>query len=709
MVDYVVCMGYLVVVGDSVCGMVNGQIILGVEVIFSQVNSVVLGYCLVVNCGVQVSYSVYGLIIVQVLVGEVLVGFVGGEWQIINVVVGSVVNDVVNVVQLQGVILQIDVVSVFVVIYDDDGVGNVNYCWIMLGEGIGIIMFGNFVNGVVVVGSIEVVMGDQLFGINMVIVDYFGGFIVYDLVIGVWMVLSFQISIIFSIGVVVQGVYDNVIDVFLVVDGLLVNFNMQIIDICNGVGSCYLKVNFIGIDVSVVGLDSIVVGMGVMVMVVNVIVVGVGVVVDCSGMVLVGVVGSECQVVNVVVGMQVIDVVNLGQLQVFEQGVLCYDENLDGSFNFVSVMFGNGIGLIMLCNIGVGVVGVFSIEVINGVQLFVVNQVVVIYLGGGVVVDVSGVFIVLSYMINQVVINGQVILGMYDNVGSVFDVVSQLLVNVVDQIDIIDKLVVKYDVDVLGNVINQIILIGDGIGVVVGLGNFVDGSVLVGSCVVVIGNQLFQINNVLVGYFGGIMSFDGNMGIWIVLIFCIFMIFIDGSVVGNDYSNVIMVFVVVDVLLIMFNMCIDQIQLGVGSLYVQVNLFKWGVVVSGVNSVVIGLLVSVGGVGSVVVGDGVSVLVDNSIVLGSGLVVSVGVQSGYIGVYGVVGVSSLVGEVVVGSSGVECKVIYVVDGFECYDVVNVGQLQNGVNYVIDQFKVYIDMQIININNGMLGMFQVNNI
>lgn len=279
-VDYVVCMGYLVVVGDSVVGIVNGQILLGVEFIFNQVNLVVLGYCFVVLCGVQVSYSVYGFIVLQVLVGEVLVGMVGGgECQIINFVVGSVNIDVVNVVQLKGVISLIDDVVFVVVIYDLDGLGNLNYCWVMFGVGIGIIIIGNFVVGVVIVGSLEVVNGGQLVVINSVIVSFFGGCVVFDLVSGIFIVLLFEISMIFIGGVIVKGLYENVIDVFVVVDGLLVNFNMQIIDICNG-GIKYLWVNLIGIEVVVSGIDVIVVGINVWVMVVNSIVVGVGSLVD---------------------------------------------------------------------------------------------------------------------------------------------------------------------------------------------------------------------------------------------------------------------------------------------------------------------------------------------------------------------------------------------------------------------------------------------
>jgi len=67
-----------------------------------------------------------------------------------------------------------------------------------------------------------------------------------------------------------------------------------------------------------------------------------------------------------------------------------------------------------------------------------------------------------------------------------------------------------------------------------------------------------------------------------------------------------------------------------------------------------------------------------------------------------------VGEVAVGSTGAERKVTHVADGSERYAAVNVGQLQNGVNYAISESKTYTDTQINNINNGTSGMFQVNN-
>ena len=96
-----------------------------------------------------------------------------------------------------------------------------------------------------------------------------------------------------------------------------------------------------------------------------------------------------------------------------------------------------------------------------------------------------------------------------------------------------------------------------------------------------------------------------------------------------------------------------------------------------------------------------------SVALGAGATTSVGSQTGYTA-YGLTAPQNSAGEVSVGSSGGERKVTHVADGSERYDAVNVGQLQNGVNYAIDESKSYTDQQINNINNGTSGMFQVNN-
>lgn len=117
----------------------------------------------------------------------------------------------------------------------------------------------------------------------------------------------------------------------------------------------------------VVGSSVIVLGNGVSVQVDNLVVLGVGLVVNWVNIVLVGSVGVEWQIVNVVDGSQVIDVVNVCQLQVLQQGMLCYDINVNGIINFNSVILGSiVIGLIIVCNVVVGIVG---IDVVNVDQL----------------------------------------------------------------------------------------------------------------------------------------------------------------------------------------------------------------------------------------------------------------------------------------------------------------------------------------------------
>lgn len=75
-----------------------------------------------------------------------------------------------------------------------------------------------------------------------------------------------------------------------------------------------INVVVVGESVLVSVVFGIVLGQVVLVMVVNVVVLGQGLVVDCVNMVLVGMVVNQWQVINVVVGMQVIDVVNVGQV-----------------------------------------------------------------------------------------------------------------------------------------------------------------------------------------------------------------------------------------------------------------------------------------------------------------------------------------------------------------------------------------------------------
>ncbi|WP_447593973.1 YadA-like family protein [Stenotrophomonas rhizophila] len=706
--DYAARMGHSVVVGDSAVGTANGQVLLGAEATSSQANSVALGYRTVANRGAQASYSAYGLTTPQVSAGEVSVGFAGGERQITNVAAGSAATDAVNVRQLQGAINQIDALDVFAVTYDDDGAGGANYRRITLGGGTGTTTLANLAPGAIGAASTEAVNGAQLFASNQAIVDYFGGLTAFDPATGAWTAPSFAITTVSNSGAIAPGVYDNATDAFSAVDGSLVNLNTQITDIRNGVGSRFLKINSTGLDATATGADSIAVGTGATAMAANAIAVGAGAMADRDGTVSVGAVGSERQVVNVAAGTQATDAVNMGQMLASEAGALRYDENPDGSVNYASATLGNGTGTTSLRNLRAGAVSAISTEAINGAQLFDASQALATHLGGGAAVDTNGLITAPTYTINAVSSTGQVTPGDYNDVGSAFDAVSQSLANVADQTDAVDKLAVKYDVDGAGNATDSITLTGSGVGAAVALTNLADGSVLAGSSDAVTGNQLFQTNNALVGYFGGTTSFDPTTNIWTAPTFSISSIATDGSVLSNDYSNVTVAFAAVDNSLLNLNTRIDQIQPGAGSPFVQVNSTKAAASATGADSIAIGPLASASGSGSTAIGDGATASADNSVALGSGSVASVGAQSGYTGAFGAAGGSSSAGEVSVGSTGGERKVTHVADGSERYDAVNVGQLQNGVNYAIDQSKAYTDTQINNINNGTSGMFQVNN-
>ena len=706
--DYAARMGHSVVVGDSAMGSANGQVLLGAEATSSQANSVALGYRTVANRGAQASYSAYGLSAPQVSAGEVSVGFSGGERQITNVAAGSAATDAVNVRQLQGAISQIDALDGFAVTYDDDGAGGANYRRITLGGGTGTTTLANLAPGAIGAASTEAVNGAQLFASNRAIVDYFGGLTAFDPATGVWTAPSFAISSVSSGGAIAQGVYNNATDAFSAVDGSLVNLNTQITDIRNGAGSRYLKINSTGLDAAAAGTDSIAVGTGASATAANAIAVGAGALADRANTVSVGAVGGERQVVNVAAGTQATDAVNMGQMLASEAGALRYDANPDGSINYASATLGNGTGTTSLRNLRAGAVSAISSEAINGAQLFNASQALATHLGGGATVDINGVITAPTYTLNSVSSTGQVSSGDYTDVGSAFDAVSQSLANVADQTDAVDRLAVKYDVDGAGNATDKVSLTGTGSGAAVALTNLADGSVLAGSRDAVTGNQLFQTNNAIVGYFGGSTSFDPTTNIWTAPTFSISSIATDGSVLSNDYSNVTVAFAAVDDSLVNINTRISQIQPGAGSPFVQVNSTKAAASATGANSIAIGPVASATGSGSTAIGDGANASADNSVALGSGSVASVGAQTGYTGAYGAAAGSNSAGEVSVGSTGAERKVTHVADGSDRYDAVNVGQLQNGVNYAIDQSKAYTDTQINNINNGTSGMFQVNN-
>jgi len=706
--DYAARMGHSVVVGDSASGTANGQTILGSEATSNQANSVALGYRSSATRGAQASYAAFGLAAAQVSAGEVSVGFSGGERQITNVAAGSAATDAVNVAQLQGAISAVDDLGTFAVTYDDDGTGSVDFRRITLGGGTGTTTLANLAAGEVSAASTEAINGAQLFATHGTLADYFGGTTAFDPATGTWTAPSFAISTVSSDGALASGVYDNATAAFDAVDGSLVNLNTQINAIRTGTASRYLKINSVGVDASAAGSESVALGAGASASGAGSVALGANSVADRDTTVSVGAAGSERQITHVAAATAATDAVNLGQLQAAEQGALRYDLNADGSVDYSSATLGDGAASTTLRNVGPGSIAAASTEAINGAQLFAANQTVATHLGGGAAVDANGVISAPSYTINTVATNGQVTPGSYASVGSAFDAVSDSLANVAGQADTVDRMAVKYDPDGTGNAMNRITLGGVGSATAVGITNLADGSVLAGSLAAINGGQLFRTNSALIGYFGGSTNFDGNTGIWTAPTFRISSIATDGSITASDYSDVTVAFSAVDGSLTTLNNRIDQIVPGGNSQYVQVNSTQGGATASGADSIAIGPQASAGGAGSAAIGDGAVASADNSVALGAGSVAATGAQSGYTGAYGQVGASNSVGEVAVGSGGAERKVTHVADGADRYDAVNVGQLQNGVEYAIDQSKAYTDTRINNINNGTAGMFQVNN-
>lgn len=756
--DYAARMGHSVIVGDSASGTANGQVLLGAEATSDKANSVALGYRSSALRGAQASYNAYGLDTAQVSSGEVSVGFAGGERQISNVAAGSLGTDAVNVAQLQGAVELINDVGVMAITYDDDGTGapdyrratlgggtgtttlanvadgvdandavnvgqlqaveqgavrydvaadgSIDYRNATLGNGSGTTRLGNLSNGLVAAGSTEAITGAQLLSTNEALVAYFGGTTAFDPATALFTAPAFAITSVAADGVLAPGVYDNASDAFAAVDGSLVNLNTQINDIRTGEASRFFKVNSTGVDAAASGLESVAIGGGASATAANAVAIGSGSIADRDGTVSIGAAGAERQLANVADATAATDAVNLGQLQASEQGALRYDIAADGSVDYSSATLGDGATATTLSNLAAGEVSATSSEAINGAQLFASSQSVATHLGGGAGVDASGTVTAPTYTLNNVAVDGSVSSGDYNDVGTAFDAVSTSLANVADKTDTVDRLAVKYDADVAGNASNRITLAGDGSGTAVVLDNLADGSVTAGSRQAVTGNQLSATNQTVANYFGGTTMYDGGSNIWTAPTFRISSIATDGTVTGNDYGNVTVAFSAVDSSLLNINQRIDNIA--GGNPFLAVNSAKAGATASGTDAVAVGPEASAAGAASVAIGDGADASADNSVALGAGSVADIGAQSGYTGAYGQAGASNSAGEVSVGSSGSERKVTHVADGSERYDAVNVGQLQNGVNYAIDESKSYTDQQINNVNNGTSGMFQVNN-
>ena len=702
--DYAARMGHSVVVGDSASGTANGQTLLGAESTSNQANSVALGYRSAALRGAQASYSAYGLTTAQVSAGEVSVGTAGGgERQITNLAAGSANTDAVNVAQLKGAISQIDAVGAAAVTYDLDGAGDPDYRRVTLGNGTGTTTtIGNLAAGAVNATSSEAVNGAQLFASNDTMAKFFGGRAAFDPLTSTFTAPLFEISTISTGGAVAPGLYDNVTDAFDAVDGSLVNLNTQINDIRN-TGTRYLRVNSTGADAVASGAEAIAVGAGASATAANSIAVGAGSLADRANSVSIGAAGAERQVTNVAAGTASTDAVNLGQLQASEEGALRYDLNGDGSVNYASATLGQSGTATTLSNLGPGQISAASSEAINGAQLFAANQTVATHLGGGAAVDANGVVTAPTYTLNNVAANGTVSQGSYNDVGTAFDAVSNSLANVAEQTDDLDARAVKYDVDGSGNVVNTVTLSGTG-GAPVKVTNVAAGSILAGSSDAITGDQLFSTHQTVASYFGGSTVYNGSTGLWTAPTFNISTIATDGTITGNDYSNVTAAFSAVDGSLRVLN---QRISSGGGSPYLAVNSTAAAATATGAEALAVGPQASAAGAGSVAVGNGANASAGNSVALGAGSVASVGAQTGYTGAYGQAGASNSSGEVAVGSSGSERKITHVADGSDDHDATNVGQLKNGVNYAIDQSKAYTDQKIQNITN-VAGSFRANN-
>lgn len=701
--DYAARMGHSVVVGDSASGTANGQTLLGAESTSNQANSVALGYRSAALRGAQASYSAYGLAAAQVSAGEVSVGTAGGgERQITNLAAGSANTDAVNVAQLKGAISQIDAVGAAAVTYDLDGAGDPDYRRVTLGNGTGTTTIGNLAAGAVNATSSEAINGAQLFASNDTMAKFFGGRAAFDPLTSTFTAPLFEISTISTGGAVAPGLYDNVTDAFDAVDGSLVNLNTQINDIRN-TGTKYLRVNSTGAEALASGADSIAVGSNAQATAANSIAVGAGSLADRANSVSIGAAGAERQVTNLAAGTAATDAVNLGQLQASEEGALRYDVNGDGSVNYASATLGQTGTATTLRNLGPGQISAASSEAINGAQLFAANQTVATHLGGGAAVDANGVVSAPTYTLNNVAANGTVSQGSYNDVGTAFDAVSNSLANVADQTDDLDKRAVKYDIDGSGNLVNTVTLSGTG-GAPVKVTNVAAGSILGGSSDAITGDQLFSTHQTVASYFGGSTTYNGSTGLWTAPTFNISTIATDGTLTGNDYSNVTAAFSAVDGSLRVLN---QRITNGGGSPYLAVNSTAAAATASGAEALAVGPQASAAGASSVAVGNGANASAGNSVALGAGSVASVGAQTGYTGAYGQTGGSNSSGEVSVGSTGSERKVTHVADGSDDHDATNVGQLKNGVNYAIDQSKSYTDQKIQNITN-VAGSFRANN-
>ena len=628
----------------------------------------------------------------------VSVGAADAQRQLVNVAAATEATDAVNLGQLQAS-------EQGALRYDLAADGSIDYGSATLGNGDTATTLRNVAAGRVAADSGEAVNGAQLSGVSQSLATHLGGGAGVDPT-GAVTAPTYIIDSVAADGTVGSGAYGDVGSGFDAVGGSLVNLNTQIRAINNGAASRFFKVNSDGAEATAAGAEAVAIGAGASAAAGNAVALGSGSVADRENTVSVGAAGAQRQLVNVAAATEATDAVNLGQLQASEQGALRYDLAADGSIDYGSATLGNGDTATTLRNVAAGRVAADSGEAVNGAQLSGVSQSLAIHLGGGAGVDATGAVTAPTYVINTVAADGAVSQGDYGDVGSAFDAVSGSLANVADRADTVDRLAVKYDADADGNASDTITLVGAGTGAGVLLDNLADGSVTAGSRQAINGGQLAAGYQTLSGFFGGTTAYDGATNTWTAPTFRLSSVAADGSVTFNDFGDVTGAFSAVDSSLLTINQRIDAIGNG-GSPYLSVNSTRNGATAAGAEAVAVGPQASAAGASSVAIGDTASASADNSVALGAGSVAETGAEAGYTAAYGQAGGSSSSGEVSVGAAGAERKVTHVADGSERHDAVNVGQLQNGVNYAIDQARSYTDQQIENINTGASGMFQVN--
>ncbi|WP_202905329.1 YadA family autotransporter adhesin, partial [Luteimonas abyssi] len=142
-----------------------------------------------------------------------------------------------------------------------------------------------------------------------------------------------------------------------------------------------------------------------------------------------------------------------------------------------------------------------------------------------------------DYALTEVGPGGTLGSGNYADVGGAFGSVSSSLANVAQVAGELDRLAVRYDVDVDGNLVNRVTLTGTGSGAPVGLGNVAAGAVTAVSADAVTGAQLYGANLALAGYLGAGAGLDaaGNVT---APDYVLNEVGVDGTLGSGNYADV---------------------------------------------------------------------------------------------------------------------------------------------------------------------------